>query len=149
MPVNVHIIGMNREDFPDAPVNFTFHGYLNKTIDNQRNKYYNLLSDAKLIINPNPVWAGYSSIIEAMYFFTPVIVTPFNQFKTEFGPSINFGKYCEPSSESVSSAIKGILNLSHKEYSAMSLNAHADVADYTWSNYVDKMLEYMEAVLKD
>ena len=35
-PVNVHIIGMNREDFPDAPVNFTFHGYLNKTMDHQR-----------------------------------------------------------------------------------------------------------------
>ena len=59
----------------------------------EREKYYNLLKSARVLINPASKWGGYSSTIEAMYYGCPIIVSPYDDFIEEFGKLIPFGYY--------------------------------------------------------
>ena len=94
---------------------------------------------ARFIINPSPVWAGYSSIIEAMYFCTPVITTPYKDFVSEFGESIDFGYYIEDFSEiGIGEIIEKMCKTAC--YAEMCKIAHDKVNNYTWDSYVEKIL---------
>ena len=137
------VIGMNEADFPNAPLGVKFHGYLHKEYTVENSLYYRLLRRAKIVVNPTPTWGGYSSIVEAMYFYTPVIVTPYKQFTDEFGSELDFGKLVEPTSNSTQKALEEIFNLPKKEYQVLCRNAHMRVRNYTWRSYVDYMIRLM------
>lgn len=88
------------------------------------------------------IGGGYSSTVEAMYFYTPVIVSPYDDFVNEFGKDIDFGIYNEKYDSSVlAKNIEAIFNSG--DYENMCLNAHERVKDYTWDNYVDKILKLL------
>lgn len=140
--ITVEIVGMTANDMPGAPSFCRFHGFLRKDVAEERDLYYRLLSSAKIICNPTSVWAAYSSIVEGMYFYTPVIVTPFSQFVDEFGKEIKFGFYTD--GHDLKTKIEAINNLSENEYAAMAYAAHDTVSDYTWKNYVGRMIEIMD-----
>ncbi len=89
----LHLIGLKKEYFSSLPHNVICHGYLQKDKEGDKELYYKLLLNAKVIVNPSPLWAGYSSTIEAMFFYTPVIVSPYKDFVDEFGKDIPFGIY--------------------------------------------------------
>lgn len=83
---------------------------------------------------------GYSSLIEAMYFYTPVIVAPYKEFVAEFGEEIEFGVYNEEFSHQC--LTNNILNIfQNKEYEKMCKAAHRRVENYTWSEFVNNILE--------
>ena len=136
------VVGMKADRFSDRtiPPQVTFHGYLNKDDKRQRECYYRLLFDASLFVNPTMIWGGYSSTIEAMFFYTPVIVAPYKDFVTEFGDNPSFGLYNrEFNADCLLANMKRILT--EESYETRCLEAHRRTEDHTWDNYVEKILE--------
>lgn len=143
--IRLEVIGMTSDDVGEVPEFCRFHGFLHKDIKQENEKYYDLLMGAKAICNPTPVWAGYSSLIEAMYFYTPVITSPFKQFEQEFGKQPDFGFYTD--GDDLKDVLGRLFSLSSEEYCKMAFLAHEKVKDYTWDNYVGQMLEMMKEKL--
>lgn len=137
------IIGMSAEELGVDNPRVKCHGYLHKDVENERKLYYKLLLEASVVTNTKPDWGGYSSIVESMYFFTPVLVAPFGEFVKEFGKDISFGKYNELfTPQGIACNIISILN--SVNYQQMCQAAHDAVKDYTWECFVDKVLEIID-----
>lgn len=133
------IVGCAESDFDSLPEGVTCYGFLNKSEERDRKIYYGLLLNAKVLINPTPKWGAYSSTIEAMYNYTPVIVSPYETFVNEFGRIIDFGLYNEHyTAEGIAKDIEIVIF--NNDYKSLCENAHNRVEKYTWSNYVDKVL---------
>ena len=137
----LHIIGMRENDFCQLPDFVKCYGYLHKDIPEENRLYYQLMTEAKLFVNPTPVWAGFSSMIEAMYFATPIVVSPYEDFVATFGKEISFGCYNNVFREdSLIESIEYVLN-NEKMYAVMCREAHRVTEGYTWKAYVDKLLK--------
>lgn len=138
--IRLDIVGMSKNQFDNLPDFIHCHGYLNKDVKNERDLYYNLLIEASLISNPTMEWAGYSSTVEAMYFATPVVVSPYKDFVDEFGEEIRFGAYNKDfNSDSLAETIEAVI-MSEK-YQTICMCAYESVKGYTWDKYVDKILK--------
>lgn len=137
--IELNIIGISKDQLPSVPDFVHCHGFLHKDNKQECNLYYNLLMESKVIVNPTPKWAAYSSTIEALYFCTPLIVSPYDDFVAEFGENISFGLYnYEYKAECIAENMKKVLTTIH--YKKMSWNAHNIVKDYTWDVYTNKVL---------
>jgi len=135
----LHLIGIQQSWLKEKYTNVYCHGYLKKDKGMENTLYYNLLLKARFVINPSLIWASYSSTIEAMYFYTPVIITPYMDFVSEFGKTIDFGYYLKDFSEAgISEIIEKMCNEEH--YVEMCKIAHEKVKNYTWNSYVEKIL---------
>lgn len=146
--LELDIIGLQPNNFPIKLINeikgkVRFHGYLDKGNIEDCKTYYNILNNASLYVNTTPGWVGYTSMIEAMYFYTPVIVYPCKEFIDEFGKQINFGIYADES-ENLAKVIE-IVYFS-KEYTQMAKNAHERVSNYTWQYFVDLLLKQIQTI---
>jgi glycosyltransferase involved in cell wall biosynthesis len=138
----LHLIGLSREDVGISSSNIFYHGYLNKGIESENKTYYDLLTEAKVIVNSNPDWGAFSAMTEAMYFYTPVITTAYPEFTETYGSEISFGHYVNSgSSDELKAAIEKIFSCPHEDYTRMMTAAHDRVKDYTWKNYSDKFLK--------
>ena len=143
----LHLIGIQQNWLEKEFENVYCHGYLKKDEETENALYYDLLLKARFIINPSLVWASYSSTIEAMYFYTPVVITPYKDFVAEFGESIDFGYYVEDFSEAgISEIIERMCKA--ERYVEMCKIAHDKVANYTWDSYVGKILELANTYIK-
>ena len=147
----LNIIGMNREEVGlNASAEIRFYGYLSKANVEQRKKYYECIKNAAVIINPTKNWGGISSVVEAMWFFTPVITTPYTEFVEIFGQQLDFGKYVE--AENIESLIEAIdwirKNQLNKQYYEMCKNAHENVSEYTWDAFARQIIEYAKMAKK-
>lgn len=146
--LKLHIIGMNKDDFAIPSKDIYCYGYLDKGKDEDRKTYYDLFRRAKIFINTTPKWGAFSATIEAMYFYTPVIVAPYNEFVKTFGDDIQFGAYCDQNlPDEIEKNIRSILN--NSSYSSFCLNAHNSVREYTWSSYIDKVIKEIELIDND
>ncbi|RZK42353.1 MAG: glycosyltransferase family 1 protein [Hymenobacter sp.] len=144
--ITLDIIGIKQSDFSAVPAGITCHGYLDKGNDKERELYYNIFRKASVFINTTPKWGAFSASIEAMYFYTPVIITPYKEFLTTFGENINFGYYCEENDATlIKNRIVDILE--SKSYKQLCFNANSAVKDFTWDAYVDKMVEKIEGII--
>ena len=141
--LELHIIGMTKEQMNVDDNNIHCYGYLRKSIREERVLYYSLLHNCKVFVNPAQQWGGYSSTIEAMFYGCPIIVAPYDDFVCEFGTDINFGRYTSEQEE-LHKTIGAILDSDKDKYQAMCFNAHNRVSEYTWSNYVDNFLESLK-----
>ena len=140
----LHIIGIDNQEFENLPDDIFCYGYLDKGVDIERDLYYRLIQQATIFINTTPKWGAFSASIEAMYFYTPIIVTPYKGFLETFGENINFGCYCE---ENVSTKIESkiIEILTHSNYAELCIQAHHAVKDFTWDAFVDNMITQIES----
>lgn len=146
----LHIIGLTKSELENCSNKVYCYGYLDKNLEHSRDIYYKLISSAKYIVNPTPVWAGYSSTIEAMYFATPVIVPAYLEFVAEFGDNIDFGFYLRDSSEMyLSEILKKALSLTQTEYEVIAEKAHLRVKNYTWESYVDRFLIKLNQIIEN
>ena len=144
--LTLNIVGMTNNDFGDLPNGVNCYGYLDKGKDDDRKLYYSLLEGARIFINTTPKWGAFSATLEAMYYYTPVVTTPYSEFVATFGPEIGFGCYSVGnSSQLLSTNIADTLN--HQSYSTLCVTAHESVKDFTWDTYVDKMLDVMREEL--
>ncbi len=142
--VELDMIGIAEDDFDQTlPAYVRCHGFLHKDIEEERSLYYKLLTEASVLVNVMPKWAAYSSTVEAMFFYTPVVVSPYQEFVHEFGEDIPFGRYNRDFSVSgVADDILSVLSASH--YEDMCLKAYQAVESYTWENYVRRILNLIE-----
>ena len=141
--LELDIIGLQQSDFPESLTKsirgeVRFWGYLDKGNKEQCRNYYDIINNASLYVNTTPGWVGYTSMIEAMYFYTPVIVYPCREFLDEFGEQINFGAYVD-TPKKLSEVIQA--SLIHNNWKSMAKNAHKRVSEYTWPHFIDKLLE--------
>lgn len=141
--IELHIIGIEPAKLGFKDNNIYCYGYLHKDDKEECDLYYKILINSSLIINTTPLWAGYSSLIEAMYFYTPVLVAPFQDFVAEFGKNINFGRYC--STNNKEDIAKGIeIILTSNNYKQIAMNAHMVTHNYTWENYVNRVFKLID-----
>lgn len=137
------IVGMDKSDFGTLPEYVHCHGYLDK--HKNKKEYYDILNSAKVCINTGSSWGGFSSMVEAMYYYTPVITAPYGEFVRTFGEDIGFGEYCQKNEpEEIAQSILNIMNKDRVEYVAMCKHAHNSVKDFTWDSYMDKILELVK-----
>ena len=143
--IELNIIGMRSEEVSVSKetAGINFYGFLRKEEEEECRLYYKLISEATILINPTSKWAGYSSLIEAMYYYTPVITSPFEDFVKEFGADIKFGAYCHHKDNLVE-VIEQILKQDEIHYQEMCINAHKCVKYHTWEHYTDLLLNEIE-----
>ena len=142
---SLDIVGCAESDFDAFPKGVTCYGFLNKSEEDDRKTYYDLLLNAKVLVNANPKWGAFSSTVEAMYYYTPVIVSPYQDFVKNFGKEIDFGLYNETfTAENIANDIKTIINSDN--YSEMCNFAHEKVKTYTWENYVEQLCCLIEGL---
>ena len=142
--IELHIVGLKEEDVNVILPNLFYYGYLNKGIIDENELYYKLISEAKAIINTNPDWGAFSAMTEAMYFYTPIITSPYSEFTETYGNDISFGYYINNDSKlELLSNIDFILNISNEKYLNIMNNAHDIVEDFNWGKYSNKVLEIL------
>lgn len=141
----LHFIGFESEDFTSLPENVYCHGYLDKAVKEQQQLYYKLVKNAKVFVNTTPKWGSFSSSLEAMYFYTPVIVTPYQEFTETFGKDFRGGYFCEDNSGLADFIIE---MFESDTYISTCIEAHEAVKDFTWDAYIDKFLSETENIKK-
>ena len=142
LDIELHIVGLNSSDTGITLKNVFQHGYLDKGNKNEHALYYKLISEAKFIINTTKDWGAFSAMTEAMYYYTPVITTPYSEFVNTYGRASSFGFYVEgETNQELLQTIEKLLNSSDSSYQAMMNSAHEKVKDFTWESYTDKLLE--------
>lgn len=145
--LELHIVGLTASHFDDLPDNVFVHGYLDKSKPVQKDLYYDLLINSRLFINPTPQWGGYSSTVEAMYFYTPVVISDYSSFVDTFGTEIPFGYYVKQSDGSdLCDCLRKVLT--NTAYEQLCIASHKAVSSFTWDNFVDKFLVQVGSVLK-
>lgn len=145
--LTLHIIGLENSHFEYLPQNVFCYGYLDKSNETEKNLYYNLLLTAKVFVNPTSTWGGFSSTVEAMYFYTPVVVSKYESFVETFGEIISFGEYNDNfDSVCLKESIKKVIY--SNDYKNLSQNAHNSVSDFTWNDYIDKITSILNKVKK-
>lgn len=144
--IKLHIIGLNKNDFTILPTDVYCYGYLDKGNEIDRKNYYDLIYKSKLFVNTTPKWGAFSATLEAMYFYVPVIIYPYNDFIKTFGKKIDFGCYCHKNDPGlISEKIKYILN--NANYKNMCINANKNARGYTWEKYTIKFLEVINKIV--
>lgn len=156
-----------QKDFPDLKLNFVnlpkhrlmleetdrniiCHDYLDKGDPEQNKQYYHLLTNTKILVNPSEIWAAYSSTIECMYYYTPIIIKPYDAFTLDYGKENDFGVYLQNTEVStIVDGIRSILIMDENEYRKLCNRAHDLVKDQTWENYTKKVVELMDNVVKN
>lgn len=137
--IQLHIVGMRSEEFPNCPEGVHFYGFLNKDIPEQEDLYYSLISRAKVFVNTTPKLGSVGAMYEAMQFFTPVIAAPEKYMLLLFGRKIEFGLYCmDDSLEALSSKIMAVFNANN--YTSICASSHAAVSRFPKSSCVDQLL---------
>jgi glycosyltransferase involved in cell wall biosynthesis len=142
----LHLVGINEHDLGPLSEGVHCHGYLDKGNDEQRELFFSLLKEAKVFVNTTAKWGAFSASFEALYSYTPVIVTPYDDFVKIFGRKIDFGVYFEEqSADALAAAIKKLVT--DPAYELMCKNAHRAVKDFSWDAYIDKLLATMKEKL--
>lgn len=141
----LHIVGLLTDDFEDLPEGVFCHGYLDKAIKQEQDLYYELMKTAKVFVNSSPKWASFSSSLEAMYFYTPVLVPPYQGFLEIFGSDFKGGHFYD---ENFSFAEQIVNLIEDKNYTEMCEVAHQAVKKFTWDSYIDKVLSEIEKIQK-
>ena len=161
----IEAVRILKKEFPDLLVNFVnlpkdrllldkkddniiCHDYLDKGVPEQNEQYYELLTHAKILVNPSEIWAAYSSTIECMFYYTPIIIKPYDAFILDYGAQNDFGVYLQNTEvPTIVESIRSILLLNDEAYIALCTRAHELVKDQTWENYTKKVVELMEEVV--
>lgn len=139
----ITVIGMNGKEGRGLKQDgVTYLGYLDKTKASQRKQYYDAIMESKLIVNTTKGWAGISSVVEAMYFGTPIITTNYPEFYRVFGEIWDCGRYCLPEDvDDLEKALASVSQLDEQAYSSMCYSAHNRVCDFTWDRAMRDILE--------
>ncbi len=119
------------------------HGYLDKQKPEEKQKYYELLSNARLFVNTTPGWSGFQALLEAMYFHNPIVVR-LNESLPSYFPNLKDLAYIvEGGGMSLEEIIlDGFSN--GTRYRAMSKASRQSVESSTWSNFTDNIIRLIK-----
>ena len=116
------------------------HGYLDKEKPEDKRKYYELLSNARLFVNTTPGWSGFQALMEAMYFHNPIVVRP-NESLSSYFPNLKELAYIL---EEGGASLVALLLRSFSDgarYQSMSKVSRQSVEASTWSNFTDGVIK--------
>jgi len=137
--LELHIIGISKEDLDIKSENVFYYGYLSKDNLQQNEMYYSLFLDSILYVNTTPKWSAFSATIEAMYYCMPVVVEKYPEFISLFGEKNDSIFYC--SSDPSQSLYTLILEfLERRKDAYLYRNARKTVQHHTWGNFIDNLL---------
>lgn len=136
--VFLDVIGINKEMVRLGSSHVIFHGYLDKSKEDECGVFYNLIQSCGALINVSNSWVGASSIIESMAFGTPVIVTPNDELVNMFGEQPAGCIWVECDANSIDKGINKLLDLSAQEYENACRDAFLRVKDFSWESFVAK-----------
>jgi glycosyltransferase involved in cell wall biosynthesis len=147
--LSVHVIGMTEKDIGQQMTDGVFfYGYLDKNKETDSEIYYNLLCEAAIFINTTSLWPSFQAPIEAMYFYTPLILSPNTEFNKIFGDDIE--KCCvfcaENNPELLAQYIKDIL--CSMNYEKMCKYSYSLVENFSWDVVIDNFLQIVSRVIK-
>lgn len=126
------------------------YNYLDKGDPEQNKQYYELLINAKILVNPSEIWAAYSSTIECMFYYTPIIIKPYDAFVLDYGEKNDFGVYLQNTEvPTIVDSIRSILMMDAETYTKLCLRANELVKDQTWENYTKKVVDLMDDVINE
>ncbi|MFN8284441.1 MAG: glycosyltransferase [Chitinophagales bacterium] len=138
--LELHFIGLKDSDFDHLPQHVFCHGYLNKATESERKLYYDLLESAKMYVNTTSKWSAFSATIEAMYFYNPILISPYDEFSQTFGETNDFVNYSsDNNAEILANDIITLYN--HPNYTEICRHTHAAVKSFTWESYIDQFLK--------
>lgn len=138
--LKLQIVGMTRKDFKNIKnARICFHGYLSKGKKDEYQKYYEVIRRSLVLVNTSEKWAGMSSILEAMYYYRPIITSRYEEFAKTFGEEINFGFYSTNNSKEIKKHIENILNLEDEQYVELTKNANSAVKEFTYDAFISKI----------
>lgn len=141
--LSLHFVGLEKSLFKNVPENVFFYGYLDKDKTEHRTTYYELLRTARIFVNTNPKWGSFSSSLEVMHFYTPVIVSPYAEFVETFGKRFKGGFYSNNELDLEKNIISIIATGDYYKY---CIEAHNAVEEFTWENYSEKFLSCVEHI---
>jgi len=121
----------------------TVHGYLDKEKPDDKKKYYELLSNARLFVNTTPGWSGFQALLEAMYFHTPIVVRPNESLSSYFSNLSTVAHVLEEGGANLDSLLAKSLTDS-AQYQQMSNAARKAVESSTWNNFTTKLIELLK-----
>lgn len=148
LTLNIINIPKDRLLLQDTDRNIICYEYLDKGDPEQNTQYYDLITNAKILVNPSEIWAAYSSTIECMFYYTPIIIKPYEAFALDYGEKNDFGIYLQNTEVSdIVDSIRTILMMNEDEYTKLCLRAHDLVKDQTWESYTKKVIELMNNVV--
>lgn len=150
LTLNIVNIPKDRILLEETDRNINFYNYLDKGDPAQNKQYYDLLTNAKILVNPSEIWAAYSSTIECMYYYTPIIIKPYDAFVLDYGEKNDFGVYLMNTDVPIIvECIRSILMMNEDEYMKKCIRAHELVKDQTWENYTKKIVGLMDEIAKN
>ena len=136
----VDIIGINPRLIGVEYPWLTVHGYLDKEKPEEKRKYYELLANARLFVNTTSGWSGFQALMEAMYFYTPILVRP-NESLGSYFPNLRQLAYVlEDGEVRLESLLLESFSDSEK-YQAMSELSHSSVKSSTWSHFTENIIQ--------
>lgn len=148
LTLNIINIPKDRLLLQDTDRNIVCYEYLDKGDPEQNTQYYDLITNAKILVNPSEIWAAYSSTIECMFYYTPIIIKPYEAFALDYGEENDFGIYLQNTEVGdIVDSIRTILIMNDDEYTKLCLRAHELVKDQTWESYTKKVIELMNNVV--
>jgi len=143
----LHIVGVAPQELPRelqaADANIRFYGYLDKTVPEQRERYYRLLQSAKLFVfpmRPSPV-AGV--IREAQMLCTPVIISNVSSASERVTNNYNGILVDRLEPEEFAQQMNDLVKDTSK-WRSLAGNAHLSNKDYTWDRTAETFLEIVD-----
>lgn len=139
--IRISVIGMNDNDIDGQGI-CDFYGYLNKTDEKQRDLYYRLISETKVMANVTKDWNGVSSLFEALYHGTPILVSA----NVELEKLIGETEYCHFCDNEDIFYDNFVSLMEDDNYLKISQAAHDFANQYTWDKFMDKFLAKLKSL---
>lgn len=137
-------IGLEKKDLEEFHLelneNMIFYGKLDKNDTRQRNLYYNTILSSRICVNTNPGFVSIASIQEAIYLYTPVIISKHLQTITALGDDMQYGLYTENTASNIVKCIDYFFSLKDDEYVKQCLFNHNQLSSWTWHNAIKQFL---------
>jgi glycosyltransferase involved in cell wall biosynthesis len=141
--LEVDIIGIDSTLIEEKYNWLTLHGYLDKGIPSEKQKYYSLLENAKLFVNSTPKWNAFQATLEALHFYLPIVVRSNESLVQSFPNLDNISYLVGVKDNSLEEEI--IKCIEFKEiYLEKCKHAHLAAKPYTWENFINKLVELIE-----
>ena len=137
--LDVDIVGIDSSLLKQRFDWLSIHGYLDKGIQMDKDKYYDLLENAKLFVNTTPGWNAFQATLEALYFYNPIVVRPNENLAQTFPMLESFSYKVGDKEGSLEEEIIKSFDLCD-EYLEKCRKSHLAVKPYTWNSFTDNLL---------
>lgn len=115
------------------------HGYLDKEKPNDKVKFYELSSNARLFVNTTHGWSGFQALMKAMYFHNLIVVRPNESLNSFFSNLNKVANILEESGPTLESILMDSLS-DLAVYQQMSDAARKAVESSTWNNFTTELI---------